>query len=121
MATLISLMTFQDARGSLSVVEKIFASDIKRIFYIYNVPDKTIVRGEHGHFIAKMALICVAGSCHVSIKNKDAETSYFLQTPQDCLILEPSDWHSMHGFEKETVLLVLSDSYFDDNDYRYEQ
>lgn len=39
MAYLIDLRTFSNARGNLTVIEKIIPFDIKRIFYIYGVDD----------------------------------------------------------------------------------
>jgi len=46
MAYIIDLPTFEDERGSLTVVEKLLPFDIKRFYYIYNVTDQ---RGGHRH------------------------------------------------------------------------
>jgi hypothetical protein len=34
--------------------------------------------------------------------------------------LYPEDYHSMHSFSKDAVLLVLASEYYDSNDYIYE-
>jgi hypothetical protein len=39
-----------------------------------------------------------------------------LQTPGQCLLVEPEDWHTM-TFGKEAVLLVMASHLFDKNDY----
>ena len=119
MGKLRTLNTFADHRGNLSVAEKLFEGDIKRVFYIYQVPDGDVVRGEHGHFKANVGLVCVAGSCRVTVQNETGETVYFLSDPAECLMLEPADWHAMDRFSANAVLLVLCDAYFDDDDYNY--
>jgi len=47
MAILLDLKTFTDARGNLTVIEKVLHFEIKRIFYIYGVDNS--IRGGHRH------------------------------------------------------------------------
>ncbi|HNY11348.1 MAG TPA: FdtA/QdtA family cupin domain-containing protein, partial [Candidatus Wallbacteria bacterium] len=50
--------------------------------------------------------------------NDGSEKKEFeLDSPQKCLILKPCDWHTMKGFSKDAVLLVLASEYYDRQDY----
>ena len=72
---IIDFKSFCDPRGSLCPVE--FSNlpiDVKRIFYVYGVPDRKI-RGEHSHYNTNQILICITGSCTVICKDgKEEET-----------------------------------------------
>ncbi len=118
MANMISIPTFVDSRGSLSVIEKILPFDIKRVYYIYNVDCSE--RGFHAHKKTIQALVTVSGSCHVIVQKGDNKERFVLENPNKCLILEPEDFHWMLNFSENTVLLVLASEEFDKNDYVYE-
>lgn len=116
LSKLISLPTHIDSRGDLTVIEKIIPFDIKRLYYISNVPANT-ERGGHRHKTVTQALISVAGSCTIYCNNGTEETEYRLDSPEKCLIIAPEDWHTMHSFSKDCVLLVLASAYYDVNEY----
>jgi len=118
MAQLIDLKTFTDNRGNLTVIEKVVPFEIKRIFYIYGVDES--VRGGHRHKTTIQAAICIKGSCRIYNHNAISETFYELDQPNKCLILEPSDWHTMDQFTPDAILMVLASEYFDANDYIFE-
>lgn len=120
MAHLLTLKTFSDSRGNLTVLENEIPFNIKRIFYIYGVDNS--VRGGHRHKETYQAAICVKGSCIVSNNNgKGKKENFLLDHPSKCLILEPEDWHTMHDFSEDAVLLVLASTNFNPNDYIYEE
>lgn len=119
MAHIIHLKTFADGRGNLTVIENEIPFPVKRIFYIYNVDES--VRGGHRHKQTVQAAICIHGSCIVSNNNgKGLKEDFLLNHPQKCLILEPEDWHTMHHFTKDAVLLVMASTPFNPDDYIYE-
>jgi len=118
MAYLIDLKTFTDKRGNLTVIEKSIPFDVKRIFYIYGVDDS--VRGGHRHHKTIQAAICLQGSCHINNNNGNKKEEFTLDSPHKCLILEPSDWHTMDRFTSDAILMVLASEYFDANDYIFE-
>ena len=114
MAYIINVPTFSDSRGNLSVIEKLLPFGIKRFYYIYNATSK---RGGHRHKKATQGLICVGGSCEIYVHNGELETTFLLDTPKKCLILDPKDWHTMDQFTTNAILLVFSSEYYDLNDY----
>jgi hypothetical protein len=119
MAKLIDLKTFTDSRGNLTVIERVIPFDIKRIFYIYGVDSS--VRGGHRHHKTIQAAICLKGRCRIT--NNDginARQEFLLERPDQCLILEPRDWHQMDQFSSDAILMVLASEYFLSEDYIYE-
>lgn len=118
MPKLIYLNTFSETRGSLTVIEKNIPFDVKRIFYIYGVDDS--IRGKHRHHKTIQAAVCIAGSCIISNDTGKEKEDFILDVPNKCLILYPEDFHSMHHFTKDAILLVLASEYFDPEDYIYE-
>lgn len=114
----LNLQTFTDSRGNLTVIEKVVPFDIKRIFYIYGVDSST--RGGHRHHNTVQAAICIKGGCTIYCNNGSEEKTFELTAPHECLILEPSDWHTMYNFTQDAILMVLASEYFDKNDYIFE-
>jgi dTDP-4-dehydrorhamnose 3,5-epimerase-like enzyme len=115
MPKLIKLPTHKDARGSLTVLEKILPFDIKRVYYIYDCSSD--VRGGHRHKKTIQALICVKGVCTIDWNNGKERGSELLTEPNIALLLKPEDYHTMHSFSPDAVLLVLASEYFDAEDY----
>ena len=119
MARLIDLKTFTDARGNLTVIERVIPFDVKRIFYIYGVDSS--IRGGHRHHKTIQAAICLKGQCKIT--NEDGvgpRQEFWLERPDQCLILEPKDWHQMSHFSPDAILMVLASEFFSPDDYIYE-
>lgn len=119
MAYLLNLKTFIDKRGNLTVIEKIIPFDIKRIFYIYGVDDS--IRGGHRHVKTIQAAVCLKGHCTIFNDDNESIEEYLLDSPDKCLILEPKDWHQMHSFSEDAILMVFASEYFEQADYIYEK
>jgi dTDP-4-dehydrorhamnose 3,5-epimerase-like enzyme len=118
MACLINLKSFSDKRGNLTVTENQIPFEIRRIFYIYGIDNS--VRGGHRHKTTRQAAICLHGSCIVSNNDGKQKEDFLLDHPKKCLLLETNDWHTMHNFTPDAVLLVLASTPFDPADYIYE-
>ena len=78
------------------------------------------IRGNHRHHKTIQAAICIKGSCIISNDNGINKEAFLLDTPTKCLILNPEDYHSMHNFTSDAILLVLASEHFDSKDYIYE-
>lgn len=118
MASILDLKTFTDARGNLTVIEKVIPFSVLRIFYIYGVDDSK--RGGHRHHKTKQAAICIKGSCTIYNNDGIKEETFFLNSPSKCLLIDPNDWHTMYDFTPDAILMVLASEYFDNNDYIFE-
>ncbi|MCY3414830.1 MAG: FdtA/QdtA family cupin domain-containing protein [Candidatus Heimdallarchaeota archaeon] len=115
MAKIISIPSFSDQRGTLSVIDKLIPFEIKRLYYIYNTTNQQ--RGGHRHKKTKQAAISINGSCSFYVNNNKVEETFVLDSPDICLLLEPEDWHTMQDFSKDCILLVLASEHYDVNDY----
>lgn len=118
MAYIIDLKTFTDKRGNLTVIEKVLPFDIKRVFYIYGVDNS--IRGGHRHHKTFQAAVCIKGSCVISNNDGEKEETFILNAPSKCLILETKDWHKMHNFSEDAILMVFASEYFDEKDYVFQ-
>jgi len=119
MAHLINLKTFCDERGNLTVIENVLPFGIRRIFYIYGVDSS--VRGRHRHKKTRQAAICLKGKCTVFSTDGKEKKIFVLNSPSQCLVLEPVDWHKMYDFSSDAILMVLASEAFDQNDYIFEE
>lgn len=111
---IVNLPTFGDERGKLTVAERFIPFDIKRVYYIYGAEEK---RGGHRHANTHQALICINGSCEIYMNDGQRETTVLLDSPDKCLLLDKDEWHTMDKFTKGSILLVLSSTPYDVNDY----
>ena len=118
MAHIINLPTHSDKRGNLTVIEKEIPFKIERVFYIYGVDDS--VRGGHRHHITRQAAVCIHGSCIVSNNDGEKIDHFIMDHPGKCLMLETKDYHTMHHFTTDAVLLVFASTKFDHADYIWE-
>ena len=121
MATLLTLKSISDDRGSLTVLDNIeeqLPFPVKRIFYIQHA--NGAVRGGHRHFFTQHAVICLVGCCVVTIHNGTQEEEIFLHGPDKCLIIDNNDWHTMHHLSSNAILLALASTTFDPTDYIYQ-
>ena len=117
MARLIDLKTFTDKRGNLTVIENAIPFEIKRIFYIYGVDQSE--RGGHRHHKTIQAAICLKGHCSIWNHDGNQISKFVLERPDQCLIIEPNDWHKMFSFSADAILMVLASEYFSEADYIY--
>jgi len=118
MPKLIQIPSFHEPKGSITVIEKVIPFDIKRVFYIYNFNYEE--RGYHRHKKTIQAAICIKGSCIISNNNNIIREDFVLDHPEKCLILYPEDYHWMHSFSNDAILLVLASEYYDAQDYIHE-
>ena len=112
--TILQLPTFMDPRGALTVLEKALPFEVVRMYWIYGADGQT--RGGHRHTYTRQALISVSG--HISIYMNDGITEEVveLEHPNQCLLVEPKDWHTM-TFGPNSILMVLSSHSYDRGEY----
>lgn len=120
MAKILQLPSFTDERGNLTVLDdvELLPFPVRRIFFINAITDAS--RGGHRHHKTRQAAVCIKGECIVSIDDGNSKEDFLLDSPNKCLVLEAQDWHVMHSFKPDTVLLVFASESFDANDYIYQ-
>ncbi len=115
----LQIKTHTDSRGCLSIIEnnKDIPFDIKRIYYIYGVSQKNIVRGAHAHKNLQQLIISIAGSFDIIVDNGINRTTCALQKPMQALHISPMTWCELTNFSTDAVCLVLASEHYDINDY----
>jgi quercetin dioxygenase-like cupin family protein len=118
MAKIVQLNSFESDAGDLTVFEKILPGEIKRVFYIRGKQGQE--RGGHRHHNTWQALISISGSCRVFVDNNKKQETFYLNSPEKCLLLAPEDWHVMDEFSESSILLVLANTEYEKDDYIFE-
>jgi dTDP-4-dehydrorhamnose 3,5-epimerase-like enzyme len=89
---------------------------VKRVYYIYNVPNgKT--RGGHGHRELEKIIISVKGSFVVHLYDGLKEKRINLNKPNMGLYVLPGIWHQILNFSPGAVCLVLASDKYNPDDY----
>lgn len=89
---------------------------IKRVYFIVD-PDTTLFRGFHAHKKTKQIMFCIRGSVRLLLDSNSRKKEVILDKPETGLFIDRMVWHEMHGFEKDTILLVLASHPYDQKDY----
>ena len=111
---IIQLRQHEDPRGRLTVVEDELPFQSERTFWITEADGQ--VRGGHRHQRTRQGLVALLGKVTVFLDNGQRQVNVSLDNPSKCLIVEPSDWHTM-TFEQGAILLVFASQPYDPADY----
>lgn len=112
--TMLSLPTFTDPRGSLTVLERALPFEVVRTYWIYGANGQT--RGGHRHTHARQALIALSSVVSMYMNDGVTEETIVLNHPSQCLLVDSKDWHTM-TFGENAVLLVMSSNPYDRSEY----
>ncbi len=113
----IDIRRYSDNRGYLSVVEGGLdvPFDIKRIYYLYLVPE--VARGAHAHKELQQLLIATSGSVDVIMDDGTNKQIFHLDKPWKGLLIPPGLWRDLENFSGGAVLLCLASEEYDAADY----
>jgi len=111
---LVSLPTFINSEGGLTVFEDSIPFLIKRVYWIYRADNFT--RGGHRHRVTRQALVAINGEIEIYMNDGNHEQIVKLNTPNIALIVEPEDWHTMK-FGEKSILLVMASTHYSVDDY----
>lgn len=110
--------------GYLSFFEsqKDIPFEIKRIYYIYDVPVNT-KRGMHAHRNLQQVLWCPCGEIEIILDDGYSKEAYLLDKPEKALLVGKGLWREMYWRKEGSVLCVAASDYYDEADYirDYEQ
>lgn len=104
--------------GNLSVAENrdLVPFDIKRVFYIYDVPGGE-ERGGHSHKSLQQVIIAISGAFDVLLDDGVNQRNVTLNRPYLGLLVTPGVWSKEHNFSSGSVCLVLASDHYDESDY----
>lgn len=108
------LKTIRDARGSLTVIERL-PFDIKRVYYLHHI-DPAATRGGHAHRALRRLMVPIAGSFNVTVRDRYAYRDLRLDDPTQGLMIEPLEWLELRDFSADAIVLVLASLEHDEAD-----
>ncbi len=115
---LIDLPIITDPRGNLTFIEseRNIPFDIKRIYYLYDVPGGES-RGGHAHKQLHQFIIAANGSFDVVLDYGSIKDRFPLNRSYYGLYIPPMVWREVDNFSSGSVCLVLTSDYYDESDY----
>ena len=115
---LVSLPKILDSRGNLSFIESEnhVPFIIKRSYLIYDVPGGEL-RGGHSFINQKEMIVALSGSLDIVVDNGKDELKYSLNRSYQGLYIPNGTWRHMENFSTNTLVLVVSNTLYDENDY----
>jgi len=107
-----------ESDGGLSFFEsnKDISFDIKRIYYIYDVPTE-VKRGFHAHKKLRQLLWCPYGHIDILINDGKNIKTYTLDSPKKGLVILKGYWREMIWKKENSVLCVAASDYYNEDDY----
>ena len=117
-AKLISLPKILDKRGNLSFIESEnhLPFIIKRTYLIYDVPGGE-VRGGHAFLEQKEMIVALSGSLDIIVFDGVKEQKFTLNRSYQGLYISNGLWRHMENFATNTLVLVISNTNYNENDY----
>lgn len=118
---IIDIPIVHDQRGNLSVVEggDLVPFDIKRLYYLYDVPGGA-TRGGHAHKNLRQLIIAASGSFDVVLDNGKIRQKYSLNRSYKGLYIPTMIWREIENFSSGAVCMVLASEHYDESDYIYD-
>lgn len=114
---IIDIRKFTDSRGYLSVIEseEDIPFEIKRIYYLYMVPEAA--RGAHAHKELQQLLVATSGSVDITLDDGHKKKTFHLDRPWKGLLVVPGLWRDLDNFSGGTVLMCLASEHYEATDY----
>jgi dTDP-4-dehydrorhamnose 3,5-epimerase-like enzyme len=112
---LYSLKVQSDSRGDL-VSAEFSETDMKRFYYI-TATDKSGKRGLHAHKSLSQVFVPIIGSWKVDLYKDGKHQEFVLTSKQNYLFLPPGYWRELQSLEEFSVLGVMADDVFREEDY----
>lgn len=109
-----------DDSGGLIEIEgmKDIPFEIKRVFYIFGKDNVGTVRGKHSNRKSEFVLFNVKGRSKVKTIDENLnEVVYELNEPNQAVYLPRMVWKEMYDFTEDSVLMVLTNEYYDASEY----
>ena len=92
--------------------------EIKRVFYIFGKGNVETVRGKHSNRKSEFVLFNVKGKSKVKTIDEELnEVVYELNEPNQAVYLPKMVWKEMYDFTEDSVLIVLTNEYYDSTEY----
>ncbi len=107
-----------ERKGDISIVENMkgIPFDVKRIFYLYNIPADG-ERGAHAHRNIFQLIVAASGSFDVEVDDGKDKQTFILNRPYKGLLVYPGLWAELKNFSSGSVCLVLTSDVYQEKEY----
>ena len=114
----IELPRILDARGNLSFIEgeKHVPFDIKRTYWIYDVPGGE-TRGGHAYRTLQEFVVAISGSFDLVLDDGTTRTVHALNRSYNGIYVPSMVWRSLENFSTNALCLVLASDVYREDDY----
>jgi hypothetical protein len=118
---IVNLPLVHDVRGNLSVIEAgiQIPFDIKRVYYLYDVPGGT-ARAGHGHRELQQLIVAMSGSFDVTVDDGFSRKTFQLNRSYHGLYIPAMMWRELDNFSSGAVCMVLASTFYDAGDYYHD-
>ena len=117
----VRMLTFQEYNNNGYVMVEGLRDipfEIKRVFYIFGKGNVGTIRGKHSNRKSEFVLFNIMGSSKVKTIDEDCkEVIYELNKPNQAIYLPKMVWKEMYDFTENAVLMVLTNEYYDPEEY----
>jgi dTDP-4-dehydrorhamnose 3,5-epimerase-like enzyme len=116
---ILQLPKIMDVSGNLSFLqnEDQIPFNIKRVFWIYDVPGGE-TRGGHAFKTQQELIIVISGSIDIVVVDRNGnETKFCLNRSYSGLYIPPMHWRHLENFSTNSVSVHLSSADFSEADY----
>jgi uncharacterized cupin superfamily protein len=118
MYKLIDLPKIEDNRGNLSFLEnfKQIPFEIRRVYWIYDVPGGEY-RGPHAFKENEEFIIALSGSFDIVLNDGKEEKKIQLNRSYKGIFVSKLVWRQLENFSTNSLVLVISSTNYDQDDY----
>jgi dTDP-4-dehydrorhamnose 3,5-epimerase-like enzyme len=116
---IIDFPVINDNRGDLTFLQKDsgLPFEIKRVFWTYDLKTHS-KRGGHAYKTQNEIISVVSGSANIKVTYKNGIKKEFVLNQASKGIFIPANiWRQIENFATNTILLHISDSMYDENNY----
>ena len=115
---IVDLYKVHNDAGNITVLEnnKNIPFDIKRIYYLYDVP-MGADRGGHGHYDLQQYIVAASGSFTFVLDDGVNRENFFLNDPSKALHIQPGIWREINDFSSGSICLVFASHEYNESDY----
>jgi oxalate decarboxylase/phosphoglucose isomerase-like protein (cupin superfamily) len=115
---IVDLGKIANQSGNITVIENGSDApfDIKRIYYLYDVPSGES-RGGHAHYELEQYIIAASGSFDVILDDGKNKKTVSLNRPNKALHIVPGLWRELDNFSSGSICMVLASINYNESDY----
>jgi dTDP-4-dehydrorhamnose 3,5-epimerase-like enzyme len=115
---IIELPKIQDPRGNLTFIEsgKHVPFEIKRIFYLYDVPGGE-TRAGHALKTCYQLVSAIMGSFDVVLDDGRSRKTFHLNRAYQAILIPPAIWRELENFSSGAVCLVVASEPYSEGAY----